>query len=1306
MSAPDKELNVTAFWRKVVVTLGYFAAGMIILAALLVSVSRLMVPVLNEHRADFEKFASHIIDRQVHIEKINIIWNVFEPELALQSVTVLDQQTSKPVLNIPLIKINLAFWRSLFKREFALNSITISGVHLTLHQQASGEINLKGFTTGFSLTDNLTGGTLNTNAVIAWIFSQPNLILENMAVQFISVDGMAKSIRLKQLALYNRSNQHQLLGKATLKQEVPTKITLDFKWEGDVTDPSQISANLYLYLEGISLPQWVSGRSWHDLTILQGLGNAKIQALWNKNTWQKMAASLQFYHIEAESRTTQKKLKISRINGNFGWERVGADLVLQGDNILLDLPKHLWPNINFNVRYEPLSDGTFKIKHIETNYIDLADGTELATVSGLLPADYQLWLTRLNPKGELHDLNLNIKGPLNELASYFVTTNFSGITLDAFEQIPSVTNLQGVIDWNGKQGELKLNSQNAALNFKQIFANPLSFDQFTFDLRGQQDANGAWILNTKNLQAINQDINARLDAILTLPKDDFARIDLSGNFTLKNAAHVSDYLPLKIFSSEFVTWLRNAFISGQVTEGKAILQGRLHDFPFDESTGKFEISGLAQNMEFNYAPNWPMMHNVNGKLLFSGRSMTIDLFSGKILAIPIQSAHAEIPSLGGEKPQVLTVKGHVQSDLAEGMNFIQHSILQHSIGKSLAELQLKGPMQLDLGLTIPLAAPNETKVAGKTTISNATVNLPDWNVTLQNLTGNFSFTEESISASNLTGQLFSHPVTLNLSTEHPKGKSGYIAAELQGVISTDDLKNGLALPVDQVLQGTTAYRAELHLPHQGQSSQPTEIIVHSDLKGMAVDLPDRYGKKAETAMDFQFLLNTSDNQPLKTKLIYDKLFSIAMTLQRVKQKFTLLSGNLNLGESDASWQTQPGIIITGHLDQLNWDKLQPYITQFTAKKTSTEKTNQPFVDPSLFRAVDIKVNAANLAGMKLNQVRIQLTKQNNNFLLGLNSAEMAGQILLPSPGSSQAIQAKFQYLHFTPQSESSMQASINPKTLPAIAFVSDDVRYADMDLGQVTLNLVPSSGGLLIRQLDLDSPAYKMHATGDWTGSANQSTTRLQGNINTSDVSAVLKAWGFSSSNFIGSKGDADFDLHWQGAPFKPSMQGLSGTITLNLGKGRIINLSESTDAKMGLGRLLSVFSLQSLPRRLSLDFSDLFEKGYSFDSLKGDFSLKNGNATTQNTEFNGPIAGIAITGRIGFIAKDFDLKLNVTPYVGSSLPVITALATVNPIAGIATWMVGNAMSQLITYTYTITGSWDNPIWTQVGKQKTTQPRR
>ena len=174
------------------------------------------------------------------------------------------------------------------------------------------------------------------------------------------------------------------------------------------------------------------------------------------------------------------------------------------------------------------------------------------------------------------------------------------------------------------------------------------------------------------------------------------------------------------------------------------------------------------------------------------------------------------------------------------------------------------------------------------------------------------------------------------------------------------------------------------------------------------------------------------------------------------------------------------------------------------------------------------------------------------------------------------------------------------------------------------------------------------------------------------------------------------FDLSWPEAHYHPILAKMTGEASLDVTAGHIIHLDQSTNAKMGFGRMLNILSIQSLSRVLTFNFSDLTAEGYSFDFIKGNFTLKNGSIHTDNTLMDGSLADIAIKGRIGLVAKDYDLVLNITPQVTGSIPVVAAIA-VNPLIGVAAWAVekvaSGAVSSAATKHYSITGTWDKPVW-------------
>ncbi len=145
---------------------------------------------------------------------------------------------------------------------------------------------------------------------------------------------------------------------------------------------------------------------------------------------------------------------------------------------------------------------------------------------------------------------------------------------------------------------------------------------------------------------------------------------------------------------------------------------------------------------------------------------------------------------------------------------------------------------------------------------------------------------------------------------------------------------------------------------------------------------------------------------------------------------------------------------------------------------------------------------------------------------------------------------------------------------------------------------------------------------------------------------------------------------------------------------GQIVDIGSSNEAKLNFGRLLTFLSIQSLTRRLQLDFSDLKTKGFDFTNLQGNFSLSNGHAITRDTTIEGPVALISIAGRVGILTKDYDLTIKVVPHFTSSLPVIVGIAG-GPVAGVVAWLanavLGSTVQKIAETSYHITGSWDKP---------------
>jgi uncharacterized protein (TIGR02099 family) len=936
---------------------------------------------------------------------------------------------------------------------------------------------------------------------------------------------------------------------------------------------------------------------------------------------------------------------------------------------------------------------------LRVGYLDLADSITLALESGFVSEQSKQMLNQLDLKGHINSLDIHFVEPLAQLDNdthllkHLISFGFSDLSFHAWHELPGVDHLTGLLSWNGQQGDLKLNSHKAVLDLNTLFSDPLFFDQINGDLTIQHDETGSWAFKAKNIEIHNADLSIKGNINLDLLQNASPMIDLLLNFSMPNTTPINKYIPVKILDPQLAHWLQNTFYGGQIINGKAIIKGNLKDFPFDNNNGQFNVSADIKDLDFEYAPKWPGIKHLNGKLIFSGHVMTADVDSGQMLKISLNKVQAEIPYIGPDQPQILNIQSVIQTDLANALEYIQQSPLQKTLGKNLAVLNLTGPLQLNLALSIPLKKPEKTTIIGDMVIPQATLNLPDWNLKLEQLSGAVHFTDNEIKATGLQATLLGSPILLNIDSMQVAKGPPTVAVTFQSKISEAVILDWFKLPSTTIFEGSTAYSAQLNLTSD-QSKIPDQLIITSDLNGVVINLPGGYGKGAADIRHFQLTLNMNkEDKGIEIKVDYGNSLSTAITLHKEQGSLKFYSGELHLGSTtSANFQSKPGLLITGDFDQWDLNTWRGYLNDLSLSTPLIKEDQTSGIN--FLRGIDLNAKRLSLFGIDLHAARLAAFQENKNWRINLNSSEISGQLSIPN--NKKTIQATFQHLYLSPNMSGG--SSIDPKSLPAIIFVGNDVRHKGMHFGSIAFNSIPRQSGLLIQSLRCNSAFYDLNAKGEWRSQKNSSNTYLQGTLNTKDVGKFLDEWGVKGSNIVESAGTAQFNLSWNGAPYNPELNNVTGDIFLKLTPGRIVNLGESTDAKMGIGKMLSIFDLTALPRHLMLNFKD-FKNGYSFDSMQGHFTLKNGNIYTQDTIFDGSIARVEIRGRVGYVAKDYDVNYSVTPYgVTSSLPLVATMVG-GPIAGAATWVVdkvvGGAVSRVITHHYTLRGPWSQPEWNE-----------
>ena len=281
-------------------------------------------------------------------------------------------------------------------------------------------------------------------------------------------------------------------------------------------------------------------------------------------------------------------------------------------------------------------------------------------------------------------------------------------------------------------------------------------------------------------------------------------------------------------------------------------------------------------------------------------------------------------------------------------------------------------------------------------------------------------------------------------------------------------------------------------------------------------------------------------------------------------------------------------------------------------------------------------------------------------------------------------------------------AAIKLTDIPNFNLTVGAVKLDTVDLGSVNLKSSSNPKQWTLDYCKINSPDYQLTMQGNWQQNGKQNNTQIQAELQLLDLGKALARWNIMPA-VEAHRGTVLFKGGWKGAMYDFSLANVIGDMAIVLKSGRITNLDKATEEKLGLGKLLSVLSLQTIPRRLKLDFSDLSEGGYSFDEFKGSFTLKNGVMSTQDSYIDGPVAYVSMKGELDLVKHLYDVDLRVTPYIMAWVPVVVTIAggpIAGPIAGIATWvaskLINKGMQQISAYTYKISGPWLDPVMQQV----------
>lgn len=325
-----------------------------------------------------------------------------------------------------------------------------------------------------------------------------------------------------------------------------------------------------------------------------------------------------------------------------------------------------------------------------------------------------------------------------------------------------------------------------------------------------------------------------------------------------------------------------------------------------------------------------------------------------------------------------------------------------------------------------------------------------------------------------------------------------------------------------------------------------------------------------------------------------------------------------------------------------------------------------------------------------------MSNKSSHWQLHIENDRAKGSIIFPTKKTKPWL-AHFRYLDIVfrdyKKTFRDWKNTWNLSLFPSIHFHCQYCFFQEKNLGAVDFMIKKVKRGILIESFKISNKAYVLALKGGWLCDKKACFSSIDGRLVNQHLGAFLQDWKLTNVIHDGY-GKTLFFLHWPGPLYQFKLAKVSGNIAFNYVHGRIVRLSEQAESKLGLGKLLNLLSLQSLPQNLLTGFTRIGKKGFEFAALKGEVVIREGMGHSDMIKLSGPLAWAKIHGNIDFIHEEYDWRMRVTPNVTSSLPMLVGLAG-GPLAGAVAWLVNQWMGPHIgavaASEYSITGSIKDP---------------
>ena len=1271
--------------RKLLRRGAYVLAGVVLLGAATLAGVRVLLPELGFYRPEIERWLSRISDRQVEIGTIHAHWRGWTPVFRLEDVRLADGGASAGApADSPIQLSNLTFsidpLETLRLGGFQPREIAASGASVVVVRRSDGTFAVGDF------GEAEPTGARDRDRLVQWLLSQAKISLFASRILWIDEQRGPHPQPLEGVTLHleHVGDRRRISGSF----EPPDAGRVDFAMEMEGTAISSAwSGAAYVAAQDVDIARLGFDRGQPEAERLSGVLSARVWSTWEGGRPVEAEGTM---HARSPGLTHGGTWRgFDEVSASFKAERAAEGWTLAARDVVVATSSGSWPPSSVDAMWTPPRRDRGGTVVVNTAFARIEDLVALAAPNRESPGNAMLSaLIEADPHGAIENLHVSV--PVTDRVEFdraAANGRFTGLRAGSDAWPVSV---------DAASGQFEASEQGF---FADVVSGRLRVDApkwLSRPVRGEKLAGTVAAIPTPEGIRVRFDGASVATAAGTIaaegwmlaPRDESEpELDVALSLGATRIAEVRDLLAGRAIPETVARWLESSAPYGDLREGRLIFRGRLSRTPFSDGAGKLEATGRLVVPLFSYTPGWPEITDLSAAFRFDGQRFDIRVESGRIVRSTIREAEASIEDVSAEVP-VARLEGRVEGATANAVRFLAESPLRTRFGPMLDNITIHGDSAIDLELAIPLRKGDRAISAeGRVALDHNRVDARGLRRGLTAVNGVIAFHDTEVESDDITAIWLDEPirVVIGASPEAPYATRLSIDGRLTRRLLVAYLRDaGLleaSMPGDARLlarvRGDTAWNATLDIA-PAEDGISAKLHLASDLTGLSLDLPAPFGKAVETARRLSVDSRIAPGVERITEVRLGDLASAALRLVRDADGFRFDRGTIRVGDGRAALPDAPGLTLHGVVARLDTDAWRAVLEDIETLDSSSPSTRRS----DLVREMSIDAGSVTVLGRRFPETRIRATRgTDGGWQLDLAGDGVQGVVHVPRDLSAEPLTADLELFVFAPGSvETDDEASrLDPRTLPALSVSARRFVLGDYDLGRVDFTTTPTERGLEIERLDVRADSFAGEVTGSWSLHGAEHLTEFATRLYEVDLGRTLGTLGFDRNAVAEGTTDISLRGSWMGTPADFALEGLTGVMHFRSTDGRLTQFEPGVT-----GHVFGLLTITSLPRRLILDFGDLFKEGFGYDRIEGSFAIENGNAYTDDLFVESDTARFEVVGRTGLVSEDYDQLVTVIPKVSSSLPLI-------PIWIAQKILDRNVFDKAFAYQYTITGPWDEP---------------